>query len=112
VEGERPPRFAARRADRSGQADSIEAGLGGGSSDAVAALRGLGRLWRVDEARLRAIAPALGADVPYFLEGGTVLGLERGDILVPQPDHRSAWVVLALPDFGVSTAEAFWVVGC
>jgi 4-diphosphocytidyl-2-C-methyl-D-erythritol kinase len=85
----------------------VEAGLGGGSSDAVAALRGLGRLWRVDEARLRAIAPALGADVPYFLEGGTVLGLERGDILVPQPDHRSAWVVLALPDFGVSTAEAF-----
>jgi 4-diphosphocytidyl-2-C-methyl-D-erythritol kinase len=85
----------------------LEAGLGGGSSDAVAALRALGRLWRVDEARLRAIAPTLGADVPYFMEGGTVLGLERGDVLVPQPDHPSAWVVLALPDFGVSTAEAF-----
>ncbi len=85
----------------------LEAGLGGGSSDAVAALRALGRMWRVDEARLRAIAPTLGADVPYFMEGGTVLGLERGDVLVPQPDHPSAWVVLALPDFGVSTAEAF-----
>ena len=85
----------------------LEAGLGGGSSDAVAALRALGRIWRVDEARLRAIAPTLGADVPYFLEGGTVLGLERGDVLFPQPDHPSAWVVLALPDFGVSTADAF-----
>jgi 4-diphosphocytidyl-2-C-methyl-D-erythritol kinase len=85
----------------------IEAGLGGGSSDAAAALRALGTLWRVDEARLRAIAPTLGADVPYFLEGGTVLGLERGDTLVPQPDRPPAWVVLALPDFGVSTAEAY-----
>jgi len=85
----------------------LEAGLGGGSSDAVAALRALGRLWRVDEARLRAIAPTLGADVPYFMEGGTVLGRERGDVLVPQPDHPSAWVVLALPDFGVSTRDAY-----
>jgi len=85
----------------------LEAGLGGGSSNAVAALRALGRMWHVDEARLRAIAPTLGADVPYFMEGGTVLGLERGDVLVPQPDHPAAWVVLALPDFGVSTAEAF-----
>jgi 4-diphosphocytidyl-2-C-methyl-D-erythritol kinase len=85
----------------------LEAGLGGGSSDAVAALRALGRIWRVDEARLRAIAPTLGADVPYFMEGGTVLGLERGDVLVPQPDHPPAWVVLALPDFGVSTGQAF-----
>jgi 4-diphosphocytidyl-2-C-methyl-D-erythritol kinase len=85
----------------------LEAGLGGGSSDAMAALRALGRIWRVHEARLRAIAPTLGADVPYFMEGGTVLGLERGDVLVPQPDHPSAWVVLALPDFGISTAEAF-----
>jgi 4-diphosphocytidyl-2-C-methyl-D-erythritol kinase len=84
-----------------------EAGLGGGSSDAVAALRALGRMWHVDEARLRAIAPTLGADVPFFMEGGTVLGLERGDVLVRQPDLPSAWVVLALPDFGVSTAEAF-----
>jgi len=85
----------------------LEAGLGGGSSDAAATLRALGRIWRVDEARLRATAPTLGADVPYFMEGGTVLGLERGDVLVAQPDHPAAWVVLALPDFGVNTAEAF-----
>ncbi len=85
----------------------LEAGLGGGSSDAAAALRALGKIWRVDTADLRAIAPTLGADVPYFLEGGTVLGVERGDVLVPQPDAKPAWVVLALPDFGVSTAEAY-----
>jgi 4-diphosphocytidyl-2-C-methyl-D-erythritol kinase len=85
----------------------IQAGLGGGSSDAAAALRALGRLWRVDRARLCAIGGALGADVPYFFEGGTVLGLERGDLLFPLLDRTPAWVVIALPAFGISTADAF-----
>ena len=57
----------------------LQAGLGGGSSDAAAALRALGSLWRVKDAPLREMAPSLGADVPYFLEGGTALGLDRGD---------------------------------
>jgi 4-diphosphocytidyl-2-C-methyl-D-erythritol kinase len=85
----------------------LQAGLGGGSSDAAAALRALGRMWRIDEAHQRATAAALGADVPYFFEGGTVLGLERGDLLFPLIDHPDAWVVIALPPFGVSTKEAF-----
>jgi 4-diphosphocytidyl-2-C-methyl-D-erythritol kinase len=85
----------------------LQAGLGGGSSDAAAALRALGRLWRVDAGRVRAIAPSLGADVPYFFEGGTVLGLERGDELFPLIDAPHAWVVLAIPSFGVSTKDAF-----
>jgi 4-diphosphocytidyl-2-C-methyl-D-erythritol kinase len=85
----------------------LQAGLGGGSSDAAAALRALGRLWRVDAGRVRAIAPSLGADVPYFFEGGTVLGLERGDELFPLIDAPRAWVVVAIPSFGVSTKEAF-----
>lgn len=85
----------------------LEAGLGGGSSDAAAAIRALGRLWRVDSPRQRAIGAALGADVAYFFEGGTVLGLERGDLLVPLPDRPPAWVVLVVPAFGVRTAEAF-----
>ena len=84
-----------------------QAGLGGGSSDAAAALRALGRLWHVDEARLRATAAEVGADVPFFLEGGTALGLERGDRLFPLIDYPAAWVVLVLPSFGVSTKEAF-----
>lgn len=83
------------------------AGFGGGSSDAVAVIRALGREWRVAERRQRAIAAALGADLLYFFEGGTALGLERGDLLFPLVDHPAAWIVLAIPPFGVSTKEAF-----
>jgi 4-diphosphocytidyl-2-C-methyl-D-erythritol kinase len=87
----------------------IQAGLGGGSSEAAAALGALAAIWRVTltrERRLR-MAAVLGADVPYFLEGGTVLGLERGDRLFPLEDLPRAWVVLVVPGFGVSTREAF-----
>jgi 4-diphosphocytidyl-2-C-methyl-D-erythritol kinase len=85
----------------------MQAGLGGGSSDAAAALRVFARRWRVDVKKVRAAAAALGADVPYFLEGGSVLGLERGDLLFPLIDAPSAWVALVLPGFGVSTKDAF-----
>jgi 4-diphosphocytidyl-2-C-methyl-D-erythritol kinase len=85
----------------------MNAGLGGGSSDAAAAVRALARLWSVDVSRARAVGRELGADVPYFFEGGTVLGLERGDLLFPLIDAPPAWVVLVRPAFGVSTAEAF-----
>ena len=87
----------------------VQAGLGGGSSDAAAALRALPTLWRVEIAphTLRRLASELGADVPYFLEGGTALGLNRGDVLVPLDDIARAWVVLIVPGFGVSTKEAF-----
>jgi 4-diphosphocytidyl-2-C-methyl-D-erythritol kinase len=85
----------------------LQAGLGGGSSDAAAALRALGRLWRVADSEVRHIAAELGADIPFFFEGGTVLGLERGDLLFPLIDNRPAWIVVALPGFGVSTKEAF-----
>jgi 4-diphosphocytidyl-2-C-methyl-D-erythritol kinase len=85
----------------------MQAGLGGGSSDAAATLRALAKRWRVAPPKVRAAAAALGADVPYFLEGGTVLGLERGDLLFPLIDAQAAWVVLVLPGFGVSTKEAF-----
>jgi 4-diphosphocytidyl-2-C-methyl-D-erythritol kinase len=85
----------------------MRAGLGGGSSDAAATIRALGKLWGVDAGRQLKIAAALGADVPYFLEGGTVLGLNRGDLLFPLYDRPSSWVVLALPRFGVSTRTAY-----
>ena len=85
----------------------LKSGLGGGSSDAAAALRALGSLWRVKHAPLREMAARLGADVPYFLEGGTVLGLDRGDLLYPLVDHSAAWVTLVVPSFGVSTADAY-----
>ncbi len=85
----------------------MQAGLGGGSSDAAAALQALGRLWQIDEALAREVGADLGADIPFFFEGGTVLGLGRGDLLFPLIDRPRAAVVLVLPDFGVSTREAF-----
>src|SRR5262244_1191420 len=74
----------------------LSAGLGGGSSDAAAAIRAFARLWHVDDRHARAIGRELGADVPYFFEGGTVLGLERGDLLFPLLDRPRAWVVLVV----------------
>jgi 4-diphosphocytidyl-2-C-methyl-D-erythritol kinase len=85
----------------------LRAGLGGGSSDAAAALRALGSLWRVKDVALREIAPSLGADVPYFLTGGTALGLDRGDVVYPLIDYPAAWVTLVVPSFGVNTTEAY-----
>ena len=87
----------------------MEAGLGGGSSNAAAALRAFCRLWSVkaSPAMLQAAAAELGADVPYFLHGGTALGLNRGDVLFPLDDIDPAWAVVVVPEFGVSTTQAF-----
>jgi 4-diphosphocytidyl-2-C-methyl-D-erythritol kinase len=87
----------------------VEAGLGGGSSDAAAALRALNLLWglNMSTGELEDIARNLGADVAFFLEGGAVLGVERGDLLFPLQDAPPAWVVLARPDFGISTKDAY-----
>jgi 4-diphosphocytidyl-2-C-methyl-D-erythritol kinase len=85
----------------------MQAGLGGGSSDAAAALRLFGAMWRVPSSELRTIGAGLGADVPFFFEGGTVLGLDRGDALFPLRDRPAAAVVLVVPGFGVSTTDAF-----
>jgi 4-diphosphocytidyl-2-C-methyl-D-erythritol kinase len=87
----------------------VQAGLGGGSSDAVAAMRALAALWRVkvaDDTLVR-IGSRLGADVPFFVNGGTTLGVERGDMLFPLQDMPRMWVVLVFPGFGVSTKDAF-----
>jgi 4-diphosphocytidyl-2-C-methyl-D-erythritol kinase len=87
----------------------MQAGLGGGSTDGAAALRALCRLWHVTMApgELHHVAATLGADVPYFLEGGTALGFHRGDLLFPLDDIAPAWVVIVVPEFGVSTKDAF-----
>jgi 4-diphosphocytidyl-2-C-methyl-D-erythritol kinase len=86
-----------------------EAGLGGGSADAAVTLLGLSRLWQldVDVPTLSRIAAQLGADVPFFLVGGTALGLGRGDDIHPLQDLPSTHVVVVRPSFGVSTAEAY-----
>lgn len=90
----------------------VQAGLGGGSADAAAALVGLARLWLggrqpVDVQMLRDLAAELGADVPFFLWGGTALGLGRGEEIYPLVDLPRHAVLLLMPPFGVSTAEAY-----
>jgi 4-diphosphocytidyl-2-C-methyl-D-erythritol kinase len=87
----------------------IQAGLGGGSADAAATLRALAELWRVPlrPSQLTDVAAALGADVPFFLSGGTALGLGRGDEVYPLVDLPRHWVVLVVPGFGVSSRDAY-----
>jgi 4-diphosphocytidyl-2-C-methyl-D-erythritol kinase len=87
----------------------LQAGLGGGSADAAATLLALVRLWRVPvrPAQLTDIAATLGADVPFFLSGGTALGLGRGDEVYPLADLPRHWIVLVIPGFGVSSADAY-----
>ncbi len=76
------------------------AGLGGGSSDAAAALRGCNALWGagVGDNELGAIASAIGSDVPFFLAGGTAAVAGRGEVVEPLPDARAAPLLLALPE--------------
>ena len=85
-------------------------GLGGGSSDAAAALLGLLRLTgkRIEAARLLEISSGLGADVPFFLHGGRALGIGRGDEIYPLPDIRKLAVLIVAPrNIRVPTADAF-----
>ena len=86
-----------------------EAGLGGGSSNAAMTLLALNALWKLnlDLATLTRISARLGSDVPYFLVGGTALGLGRGDDIYPLPDMPPVHVVILRPGFGVSTADAY-----
>jgi 4-diphosphocytidyl-2-C-methyl-D-erythritol kinase len=87
----------------------VAAGLGGGSADAAASLVGLNEIWGARRSRreLAAIGASLGADVPFFLQGGTALGLGRGDELYPVDDVQRFGVVIIKPSFGVSTADAY-----
>ncbi len=85
-------------------------GLGGGSSDAAAVLRALGRLLqpRPDPTLLHEVAAGVGSDVPFFLVGGAAVGVGRGEEVYPLPDPpRQRCLLLLIPDFGVSTAEAY-----
>lgn len=86
----------------------MQAGLGGGSGNAAAALLALGRLWGgAPVTLLREVASRIGADVPFFLSGGTALGLGRGEEIYPLVDLPPHWIVIVRPPFGVSTAEAY-----
>jgi 4-diphosphocytidyl-2-C-methyl-D-erythritol kinase len=86
-----------------------QAGLGGGSADVAVALRAFAEIWHVSLAEhvLSEIASTLGADVPFFLCGGTASGSGRGDRIQAWPDVPSLEIVIACPSFGVATADAY-----
>jgi len=114
----------------------VQGGLGAGSGNAVAALVALenelgirdqgsgisqppGRLPGVVTAgflnrRQLELAARVGSDVPLFLIGGTVLGVDRGQEVYPLPDIEPVWCTVAVPEVGVSTPQAFrdWDAYC
>jgi len=87
----------------------VAAGLGGGSSDAAAALWGLNRLWglRWPRARLMELAARLGMDVPFFLAGGPALATGRGERLKRLPVAGGYALVLVNPRVPLSTQEVY-----
>lgn len=87
----------------------VSAGLGGGSSDAAAALVGVARLWShsFSCADLFDMASTLGSDVPYFLYGGACRVGGRGEQVVPEQSKPGIWYLLANPGVSVSTTRVF-----
>jgi 4-diphosphocytidyl-2-C-methyl-D-erythritol kinase len=84
--------------------------MGGGSSDAASALLGLLRLTgkKIAAPRLLEIASELGADVPFFLNGGRALGIGRGTEIYPLPDGPRRQVLVVSPhDIAVPTKDAY-----
>jgi 4-diphosphocytidyl-2-C-methyl-D-erythritol kinase len=87
----------------------VQGGVGGASGNAVAALLGIERALKkqLPGAERLKIAAAVGSDLPLFLLGGTVLGVERGEAVYPLPDLPTMDCVVAFPEIGVSTPRAF-----
>ncbi len=108
-------RALGRSGDPSGVAVTIRkvvpagAGLGGASSDAASALQALRRIWAPDapDRLLRDVAAAVGSDVPFFLQGGTVVATGRGEWTRRLAPVDPCEVVLGVPGFEVSTAAAY-----
>lgn len=87
----------------------VGSGLGGGSSDAAATLLLLSRLWNLDlEMKdLASIAGKLGADISFFLTGGTAYATGIGDRLEPVSWEYVPWVVIYHPEWEISTPWAY-----
>ena len=86
-----------------------QAGLGGGSSDAAAALVGVAKLWGIpaDDERIEQCAAQLGADVAFFLKGGCARFVGAGEVFDKQLVPAKNNVVLVKPPLGLSTAEVY-----
>ena len=87
----------------------VQAGLGGGSSNAAMTLLALTRLWQLPATShdLLAIATTLGADVPFFIEGGCAFATGTGTELTPLPDLPQQHLLIITPAVNVSTATAY-----
>jgi len=81
-------------------------GMGGASSDAAAALRGLKVIHNLTEIDLAKIASTIGADVPFFLAGGAAIAEGRGERLTPMAVEHE-WFAIAWPDIELSTAAVY-----
>ena len=86
----------------------VGAGLGGGSSDAAAALKGLSELWglHLGTKDLLKLAGELGSDVPFFIQGNTCLVRGKGENVLPIVAPSFSYV-LVVPDFSIRTPEAY-----
>ncbi|HKO44681.1 MAG TPA: 4-(cytidine 5'-diphospho)-2-C-methyl-D-erythritol kinase [Pyrinomonadaceae bacterium] len=86
-----------------------KAGLGGGSSNAAVTLLALNHLWQINASAvdLAEIAADLGADVPFFLHGGSAKGTGTGTTITPLPDDEVKHLIVLHPRASVSTVEAY-----
>jgi 4-diphosphocytidyl-2-C-methyl-D-erythritol kinase len=86
------------------------AGLGGGSADAAFALRALGETFSLglSDDRLESLAAVLGSDTAFFVRNRPALATGRGEVLTPvEIDLSGMWLLIVVPPFAVSTAEAY-----
>ncbi len=94
----------------------VGAGLGGGSSDAAAVLKGLNHLWNLglSAADLMSMGVLLGCDIPAFIHGGTLCMEGVGEQITPveRGDAPPLWILLVYPGFGVSTADVYRRYAC
>ncbi len=90
------------------------AGLGGGSTDGAAVLRGMNTLFKtgLDRSALERLGEQLGSDVPFCVAGGTVLAEGKGERLIDQPPLPPCAVVICKPPFAISTPELFSRINC
>src|SRR5437660_2576018 len=87
----------------------LQAGLGGGSSDAAVTLLGLAYLWNASttEEELLEIASGLGADVPFFFLGGSARATGTGSRIAPLPDIPDRFLLVVKPNASISTSQAY-----
>ena len=87
----------------------VRAGMAGGSADAAAVLVGLNELYgaKLSLSELCALGATIGADVPFALVGGTCRVQGVGDLIKALPPVPDCWFTVVMPDYGVSTPEAF-----